>query len=91
MSTSNIAYQRIYEEDLPSSVLDAANLPRMFYSLTEVQRRLVEELIDASYSYAISDAMDAEVLEETVLLSVDMADQLTGFSDMLRSYLHDKK
>ena len=59
--------------------------------MTEVQRRLVEELIDASYGYAIADAMDTEVLEETVLLSVDMADQLTGFSEMLRSYLHDKK
>ncbi len=90
-----INYQRVYEEEasLHLTALDYIDLglSERYFELSDTQRRLVNALIDMGYELAVTDAMDPGVLEETALLSVDMADQLKGFSDMLKTYLHSTK
>ena len=56
--------------------------------MTNDQRLFIEELVEAGYQRAIEDALDPEVLEETATLTVEMAGQLNGFADLLRSYLN---
>jgi len=92
---TKLNYQQIYEEEvsLVLNVMQATDLKwsQRYYELSDHQRRLVEAMIDAGYQRAVTDAMDPEVLEETAVLSVDMAEQLTGFSNMIKSYLHITK
>jgi hypothetical protein len=86
--TTNINYQQIFEEEIGHTVREQIGLGNRFYELTNDQRLFVEELIEAGYQRAIEDALDREVLEETATLTVEMAGQLNGFADLLRSYLN---
>jgi|10_taG_2_1085330.scaffolds.fasta_scaffold103356_4 hypothetical protein len=86
--TTNINYQQIFEEEVSGPVRDQLELGNRFYELTNEQRLFIEELVEAGYQRAIEDALDRDVLEETASLTVEMAGQLNGFADLLRSYLN---
>jgi hypothetical protein len=86
--TTNINYQQIFEEEVSDTLRNQLGLGTRFYELTNDQRLFVEELVEAGYQRAIEDALDRDVLEETATLTVEMAGQLNGFADLLRSYLN---
>jgi hypothetical protein len=87
MSSNTINYQRIYEEELNQTTLDSLELPRGFYELSSHHRLLFEQLVDIGYQQALTDALDPGVLDDTADLSLEMANQLSSFSDMLRAYV----
>lgn len=87
MSTKTINYQRIYEEEVTSTTLDSLEMPRGFFELSHQQRMLIEQLVDIGYQQALSDALDPGILDDTADLSIEMANQLSSFSDMLRAYV----
>ena len=43
--------------------------------------------MDIGYQQALTDALDPGVLDDTAELSVEMANQLSSFSEMLRAYV----
>ncbi len=87
MSTKTINYQRIYEEEVTYTTLDSLEMPRGFFELSHQQRMLIEQLVDIGYQQALSDALDPGILDDTADLSIEMANQLSSFSDMLRAYV----
>ena len=87
MSKKTINYQRIYEEEVGHTILESLEMPRGFFELSHQQRMLIEELVDIGYQQALTDALDPGVLDDTAELSVEMANQLSSFSEMLRAYV----
>ncbi len=85
---TNINYQQIFEDIISHNLREDTGFGERFYELSNTQRLFVEELIDAAYQRAIEDALDREVLEETATLTVEMAAQLNGFAELVRSYLN---
>ena len=85
---NTINYQQIFEDETSTTLHDQLGLKSRFFELSNTQRMMVEELIEAGYRRAVEDALDPNVLEETADLTVEMAAQLSGFADLLRSYLH---
>lgn len=91
MTANTINYQRIFEEELDTTVRDSLEMGNRFFDLTDNQRRFVEGLVDIGYQQALSDALDPAVLDDTADLSLEMASQLSSFSGMLRAYLLQHK
>ena len=89
MST-HINYQQIYEEEISHTLRDSLERPERFFELSYQDRMFVEELVDIGYRRAIEDALDPEVLQETAVLSGEMATQLYNFANMIQSYLADQ-
>lgn len=78
-----INYQRIYEEEVSAQLKDSSERSDRFFELTHQDRLLVEELIDAGYRQALEDALDPEVMAETVSYAQEMGNQLLYFAEML--------
>jgi hypothetical protein len=91
MTTTNINYQQIYEEEITSFVRDSIELPDRFFEMSHQHRMLVEELVDAGYRRAIDDALNSEVLEEVAAMAGEMGTQLYGFANLVQSYLSHQK
>jgi|TARA_R110000744_G_scaffold20209_1_gene53020 hypothetical protein len=85
MSTKN--YQQIYEEELTMQLKEPLGFPERFFELSDVQQRLVEELVDQGYRAALEEALDPEVLEETAELAGEMGAQLYNFANMISGHL----
>lgn len=82
-----INYQQIYEEEVTPTLRESLNRADRFYDLSNEDRLLVEELVDAGYRRALEDALDPEVLAETAALSAEMGTQLYNFANMIGTYL----
>ena len=87
MSNKNINYQSIYESEVSPHLIESLERPTRFYDLSNQDRMLVEELIDAGYRRAVEDALDTEVLGETAALAGEMGTQLYNFANLIQSYL----
>jgi hypothetical protein len=90
MST-NINYQQIFEDEVDNVTKDLMNLSTSYAELPQEAQRLVEELVDLGYRRAMEDALDPEVLADTVELSGEMGTQLYNFANMLQSFLGEKQ
>jgi hypothetical protein len=90
MTTFNINYQQIYEDELPSHLIQSLGKADRFYELSAQDRQLVEELVDIGYRRALEEALDPEMLKETALLSAEMGTQLYNFANMLNAHLGDQ-
>tara|TARA_A100001515_G_C4581444_1_gene213054 strand:- start:1547 stop:1831 length:285 start_codon:yes stop_codon:yes gene_type:complete len=91
MTIENFNYQRIYEEELPGTIKDSLEMPDRFYELSHQQRMLVEELVNYGYRAAIEEALDPEILEETMNLSAEVGAQLYNFANMLSVHFSTKE
>lgn len=91
MTANTINYQRIYEEELDTTLRDSLGFGPRFFEMTDHQRRFVEALVDIGYQEALTDALDPAILDDTADLSLEMANQLSSFSGMLRAYLLEHK
>lgn len=91
MTANTINYQRIYEEELDTTLRDSLGFGPRFFEMTDPQRRFVEALVDIGYQEALTDALDPAILDDTADLSLEMANQLSSFSGMLRAYLLEHK
>ena len=87
---TTINYQQIFEDEMDSVTKDLMNLPTQYGDLPQETQRFVEELVDLGYRRAMEDALDPEILAETVELSGEMGTQLYNFSNMLQSFLMTK-
>lgn len=85
-----INYQQIYEEEITPTLRESLNRADRFYDLSNEDRLLVEELVDAGYRRAVEDALDPEVLAETAALSAEMGTQLYNFANMIGTYLSEQ-
>ena len=85
-----INYQQIYEEEITPTLRESLNRADRFYDLSNEDRLLVEELVDAGYWRAVEDALDPEVLAETAALSAEMGTQLYNFANMIGTYLSEQ-
>jgi len=85
MSEKN--YQQIYEELLTVQTKEALEFPDRFFDLSVQQRRLIEELLDLGHQTAVEDALDPEILAETMELSGEMGTQLYNFANMISGHL----
>jgi hypothetical protein len=85
-----INYQQIYEEEITPSLRESLEKADRFYDLSNQDRLLVEELVDAGYRRALEDALDPEVLAETAALSAEMGTQLYNFANMIGTYLSEQ-
>lgn len=90
MTTFNINYQQIYEDEVPTHLIQSLGKADRFYDLSAQDRQLVEELVDIGYRRALKDALDPEMLKETALLSAEMGTQLYNFANMLNAHLGDQ-
>jgi len=81
-------YQRIYEEEVSDTIKDTLELSDRFYDLSNHQRELFIQLVDAGFNSAIKENLDPEVLGETALLAGEMGSQLYNFANMLTQYLN---
>lgn len=90
MST-NINYQQIFEDEVDNITKDLMNLSTSYSDLPQEAQRFVEELVDLGYRRAMEEALDPEVLAETVELSGEMGTQLYNFANMLQSFLGEQK
>lgn len=86
--SSTINYQRIYEEDISETTKSSLELADRYFELTNNQRLLVDDLIDAGHQSAIESALDQEVLEETAALAADMGTQLYTFANVIQGYIN---
>ena len=86
----NINYQQIYEDEVTGNLKDSLEWPSRFFDLSSQHRMVVEELIDIGYRRALEEALDPEILEATRDLSVEMADQLYNFANMMSAHLTDQ-
>ncbi len=86
----NINYQQIYEDELSENLKDSLEWSSRFFELSNQHRMVIEELIDIGYRQALEEALDPEILEATRDLSVEMADQLYNFANMMSSHLTDQ-
>ena len=86
--SSIINYQRIYEEDISETTKSSLELADRYFELTNNQRLLVDDLIDAGHQSAIESALDQEVLEETAALAADMGTQLYTFANVIQGYIN---
>ncbi len=86
----NINYQQIYEDELSENLKDSLEWSSRFFELSNQHRIVIEELIDIGYRQALEEALDPEILEATRDLSVEMADQLYNFANMMSSHLTDQ-
>lgn len=87
MSENKINYQAIYENEVSHNLLESLEKSTRFYDLSNQERLLIEELVDAGYRRAVEEALDTEVLTETAELAGDMGSQLYNFANMIQSYL----
>jgi len=85
--TTTINYQQIFEDEVDNVTKDLMNLSTQYSELPQETQRFVEELLDLGYQRALEDALDPEVLAETVELSGEMGTQLYNFANMLQSFL----
>ena len=88
--TTTINYQQIFEEQVDNVTKDLMNLSTQYTDLPQETQRFVEELVDLGYQRAMEDALDPEVLADTVELSGEMGTQLYNFANMLQSFLATK-
>jgi len=86
MTKSTINYQQIYEEELSEATKASLELPGRFYELSHQNRMMVEELVDTGYQRALDDALDPDVLNETMTLSAELGAQLYNFANLLATY-----
>ena len=86
-STVLLNFQQVYEETIEDMTKELLHLPRHYVDLSNDQRRLVDDLLDAGYQQAIEDALDPTVLEETSELAKEMSNQLASFSGLIESFL----
>lgn len=84
---TSINYQQLFEDEVDCVTKDLMNLSSQFNDLPQETQRFVEELVDLGYRRAMEDALDPEVLAETMELSGEMGTQLYNFSNMLQSFL----
>ena len=84
---TNINYQQIYEEQLTPNLKESLEMSDRFYDLSHQQRLMIEELVDIGRQSAIEEALDPEVLNETVALAAEMGGQLYNFANMLSAHL----
>lgn len=84
---STLNYQRIYEEDISETTKSSLEFADRYFELTNHQRLMVDDLIDAAQGAAIRTALDPEVMEETAALAADMGNQLYSFANLLQNYL----
>ena len=85
-----INYQQIYEEEITPTLRESLNRADRFYDLSNEDRLLVEELVDAGYRRAVEDALDPEGMAETAALSAEMGTQLYNFANMIGTYLSEQ-
>ena len=85
--TQTINYQHIFEQEVNHVARESAGLSERFFDLPDDHRMLVESLIDAAYSQAISDALNPELLADTADLAGEMGTQLYNFANMVQTYL----
>ena len=83
----NINYQHIYENEVSHTLIDSLELPDRFGELPQQHRLMIEELVEAGYRRAVQDALDPEVLSETVALAAEMGGQLYNFANMITTHL----
>ena len=86
MTKNTINYQQIYEEELSEALKSSLELPRGFYELSHQNRMMIEELIETGYQRALDDALDPDVLNETMNLSAELGGQLYNFANLLAAY-----
>jgi uncharacterized protein with von Willebrand factor type A (vWA) domain len=85
--TTTINYQQIFEDEVDSVTKDLMNFSTQYSELSPESQRFIEELVDLGYRRAMEDALDPEVLAETMELSGEMGTQLYNFSNMIQSFL----
>jgi hypothetical protein len=79
----NINYQHIYENEVTHTLIESLELPGRFSELPHQHRLIIEELVEAGYRRAVQDALDPEILSETVALAAEMGGQLYNFANMI--------
>jgi hypothetical protein len=82
-----INYQQIYEDQVDQHLKDSLEMTDRFFELSHQQRLLVEQLVDIGYQRALEDALDPSILDDTADLALEMGEQLSSFSGMLRAYI----
>jgi hypothetical protein len=82
---TKINYQQIYEDEVADNIKTSLEKPTRFFELSDGERSLFEELVDAGYRRAVEDNLDAEVLADTIAVSDEMCVHLTQFANMLRT------
>ena len=84
---TNLNYQQIYEDQLTPNLKESLEMPDRFYDLSHQQRLMIEELVDIGRQSAIEEALDPEVLSETVALAAELGGQLYNFANMISTHL----
>ena len=85
MTTLN--YQQIFEEEMNRTTVESLGMSPHFHDLSDHERRFIEELVDLGFRSAIKEALDPEILQETVILSAELGGQLYNFANMLSDHL----
>jgi hypothetical protein len=84
---TKLNYQQIYEDQLTPNLKESLEMPDRFYELSHQQRLMIEELVDIGQQSAIEEALNPEILNETVALAAELGGQLYNFANMLSVHL----
>tara|TARA_B100000029_G_C16967932_1_gene738831 strand:+ start:161 stop:442 length:282 start_codon:yes stop_codon:yes gene_type:complete len=86
---TTINYQKIYEDEVSSTIKESLEMPRGFYELSHHMRMLVEEVADHAARQTTEAVLDPEILRETAELAADMGTQLYQFANMIKGQVGD--
>ena len=86
----NINFQQVYEDEIEDVTKELLNYPGRYNELSHEVKRFVEDLVEAGYKRALSDALDPAVLEETSALSKEMSSQLNSMAGLIETFLSAK-